>query len=160
MKNNRKCERCSILNCEQLLRFHCYLFMRLALLDSNRFKAWTHITVKFMRQALTCSRRLLLFVILYQISEIDQRYQWRYHCYINIVAFTTHYEAQLFIVIKKFRHNIRLKKTKKKKVSAFNSTFVADENKENNKFRNNKFKSSRNISFQDNIKLIFICICD
>ena len=92
MKNNRKCERCSIFNCEQLFRFHCYFFMRLVLLNSNWFKAWAHITVKLMRQALTYNRRLFLFVTLYQISEINQRYQWRYHCY-------THFKKNFFIVV-------------------------------------------------------------
>ena len=83
-----------------------------------------------------------------------------YNAIIDVIASTTNYEVQLFIVIEKFRHNIRLKKTRKKKASAFNSAFVADENKKNNKFRNNKFKSSRNISFRNDIKSIFICICD
>ena len=83
-----------------------------------------------------------------------------YDAIIDVIASTTNYEAQLFIVIEKFRHNIRLKKTRKKKASAFSSTFVADENKKSNKSRDNKSKSSRNISFRNDIKSIFTCICD
>ena len=83
-----------------------------------------------------------------------------YDAIIDVIASTTNYEAQLFIIIEKFCHNIRLKKTRKKKALTFNSAFIADENKESNKSRDNKFKSSKNISFRDDIKSIFTCICD
>ena len=49
---------------------------------------------------------------------------------------------------------------KKKKILTFSSAFVADENKKSNKVRNNKFKSSRNILLQDDIKSTFIYICN
>ena len=97
---------------------------------------------------------------LHIIEKLTLAFAKMYNAIIDLIASTTNYEAQLFIVIKKFRHNIRLKKTRKKKTSAFNSAFVADENKKNNKFRDNKFKSSRNTLFRNDSKLIFTCICD
>ena len=97
---------------------------------------------------------------LHVIEKLTSVLAEMYNVIIDVIASTTNYEAQLFIVIEKFRHNIHLKKTRKKKALIFNSAFVADENKKNNKFRDNKFKSSRNISFRDDIKSIFTCICD
>ena len=97
---------------------------------------------------------------LHVIKRLTSTFAEMYNAIIDVVASTTNYEVQLFIVIEKFRHNIRLKKTKKKKASAFSSTFVADENKKSNKSRDNKFKSSKNISFRDDIKSISTCICD
>ena len=97
---------------------------------------------------------------LYVIERLTSAFAEMYDAIIDVIALMTNYETQLFIVIKKFRHNIRLKKTRKEKAFAFNSAFAADENKKNNKFQNNKFKSNRNISFQDDIKSIFTCICD
>ena len=97
---------------------------------------------------------------LHVIKRLTSAFAEMYNAIIDVIASTTNYKAQLFIVIEKFCHNIRLKKTRKKKASAFNSAFVADENKKSNKFRDNKFKSSRNISFRDDIKSISTCICD
>ena len=76
---------------------------------------------------------------LHVIEKLTSVFAEIYDVIIDVIASTTNYETQLFIIIKKFRHNIRLKKTRKKKISAFSSAFVADENKKNNKFRNNKF---------------------
>ena len=97
---------------------------------------------------------------LHVIKKLISVFAEMYNAIINVITSTTNYKAQLFIVIKKFRHNIRLKKTRKEKAFAFNSTFAADEDKKSNKFRDNKFKSSKNISFRDDIKSIFTCICD
>ena len=97
---------------------------------------------------------------LHVIEKLTSAFAEMYDAIIDVIASTTNYKTQLFIVIKKFRHNIRLKETRKKKALTFNSAFVADKNKKSNKFRNNKFKSSRNISFQDDNKSIFTCICD
>ena len=84
---------------------------------------------------------------LHTIERLTSTFAEMYDAIIDVIISTTNYETQLFIVIEKFRHNIRLKKTRKEKVFAFNSAFIADENKKSNKFRNNKFKSSRNILF-------------
>ena len=97
---------------------------------------------------------------LHAIERLTSTFAEMYDAIIDVIASTTNYETQLFIVIEKFRHNIRLKKTRKEKAFTFNSAFAADENKKSNKFRNNKFKLSRNTSFRDDIKLIFTCICD
>ena len=97
---------------------------------------------------------------LHAIEKLISAFAEMYNTIFNVIASTTNYKTQLFIVIKIFCHNIRLKKTRKKKALIFNSAFVADENKKSNKFRNNKFKSSKNISFRDDIKSIFTCICD
>ena len=40
-----------------------------------------------------------------------------YELLINAASATMNYETQLFVVIKKFRHHMRLKKTRKKKHS-------------------------------------------
>ena len=84
---------------------------------------------------------------LYIIERLTSAFTKMYNAIIDVIALTTNYEAQFFIVIEKFRHNIRLKKMRKKKTFAFSSAFVVNENKKNNKFRNNKFKSSRNVLF-------------
>ena len=97
---------------------------------------------------------------LHAIKRLTLIFVEMYDAIIDLVASTTNYKAQLFIVIEKLRHNIRLKKTRKKKTFTFSSAFVADENNESNKSEDNKFKSSKNISFRDDIKLTSICICD
>ena len=97
---------------------------------------------------------------LHAIKKLTSIFTEMYNAIIDVIASTTNYEIQLFIIIEKLRHNIRLKKTRKEKAFAFNSAFATDEDKKSNKFRNNKFKSSKNISFRDDIKSIFTCICD
>ena len=66
---------------------------------------------------------------LHVIKRLTSAFAEMYNAIIDVIASTTNYETQLFIVIKKFRHNIRLKKTRKKKILTFNSAFVADKNK-------------------------------
>ena len=59
-----------------------------------------------------------------------------YELFIDATSIMMNYKVQFFIVIEKFRHHMRLKKTKKKKTFAFNSTFAVDEN--NKKTTNRK----------------------
>ena len=68
-----------------------------------------------------------------------------YELLIDAASATMNFEIQLFVVIEKFRHHMRLRKTKKKKIFAFNSAFAVDENNKSNE--NNKLKFSRNTSF-------------
>ena len=65
---------------------------------------------------------------LYVIEELILIFAEIYNVIIDIIASTTNYKAQLFIVIEKFRHNIHLKKTKKEKAFIFKSAFAADKN--------------------------------
>ena len=62
------------------------------------------------------------------------------------------YKVQLFVVIEKFRHQFRLKKTRKKKTFVFNSVFAADES--------NKSKFDRNTLFREKNQSISIYVCD
>ena len=71
---------------------------------------------------------------LHVIEKLISAFAEMYDAIIDVIASTTNYKAQLFIVIEKFRHNIRLKETRKEKAFAFNSAFAVDENKKNNKF--------------------------
>ena len=66
---------------------------------------------------------------LHVIERLTSVFAEIYNAIIDVIASTTNYKTQFFIVIEKFRHNIRLKETRKKKASAFNLAFVADENK-------------------------------
>ena len=52
---------------------------------------------------------------LHVIKKLTSIFAKIYNAIIDVIASTTNYEAQLFIVIEKFRHNIRLKKTRKEK---------------------------------------------
>ena len=79
-----------------------------------------------------------------------------YELFIDAASATMNYEAQLFIVIEKFRHHMRLKKARKKKAFAFNSAFAADENNK----KSNKSKFDRNTLFRDDNQSVSSCICD
>ena len=79
-----------------------------------------------------------------------------YELLIDATLTTMNYEAQLFIVIEKFHHHMRLKKARKKKTFAFNSTFAVDKNNK----ESNKSKFDRNTSFRDNNQSVSSCICD
>ena len=68
-----------------------------------------------------------------------------YELFIDATSTTMNFKVQLFIVIEKFRHHMRLRKARRKKTFAFNSTFAADEDNKSNE--NNKLKFSRNTSF-------------
>ena len=68
-----------------------------------------------------------------------------YKLLINAALTMMNYKTQFFIVIKKFRHHMRLKKIRKKKTFAFNSTFAVDENNK----KNNKSKFNRNTLFRN-----------
>ena len=54
---------------------------------------------------------------LHVIEKLTSVFAEMYNAIINVIALTTNYEAQLFIIIKKFHYNIRLKKMRKKKHS-------------------------------------------
>ena len=71
---------------------------------------------------------------LHVIEKLTSAFAEIYNAIIDIIVSTTNNETQLFIVIEKFRHNIRLKKTKKEKAFACSSAFAVDENKKSNKF--------------------------
>ena len=66
---------------------------------------------------------------LHLIERLISVFAEMYDAIIDEVASTTNYEIQLFIIIEKFRYNIRLEKTRKEKIFAFSSAFAADENK-------------------------------
>ena len=65
-----------------------------------------------------------------------------YKLFINATSATMNFEIQIFIVIEKFRHHMRLKKTRKKKTFAFNSAFAVDENNKLNKSNKSKFNKN------------------
>ena len=69
-----------------------------------------------------------------------------YELLIDAASIIMNFEIQLFIIIEKFRHHMRLRKTRKKKIFAFNSVFAADENNKSNK--NKKLKFNKNTSFR------------
>ena len=81
-----------------------------------------------------------------------------YELLIDAASATINYEIQLFVVIEKFRHHMRLKKARKKKAFVFNSTFVADESNKSNE--SNKSKFDRNTSFREENQSISTCVCD
>ena len=49
------------------------------------------------------------------------------------------HETKLFLFIEIFRHHIRIKKIRKKKLTTFNSTFVVNENKKNDHSHSHEF---------------------
>ena len=59
---------------------------------------------------------------------------------------------QLFVIIEKFRHHMRLKKMRKEKIFAFNLAFAVDES--------NKSKFDKNILFWEQNQSISICVYD
>ena len=80
-----------------------------------------------------------------------------YELFINAASATINYKIQIFIIIEKFYHHMRLKKTRKK-IFAFNSIFAIDENNQSNE--NNKSKFDRNISFREKNQSILTYVYD
>ena len=54
---------------------------------------------------------------LHAIERLTLFFTEMYDAIINVIASTTNYETQFFIVIEKFRHNIRLMKMRKKNIN-------------------------------------------
>ena len=74
-----------------------------------------------------------------------------YELFVDAASATMNYKAQFFVVIKKFRHYIHLKKMRKKKIFAFNLAFAVDES--------NQSKFDKNISFRKKNQSISTCVC-
>ena len=64
------------------------------------------------------------------------------------------HETKLFLFIEIFRHHMRIKKTRKKKSTTFNSTFVVNENKKNDHSHSHEF------SFRNKQQKQLFCFCE
>ena len=85
---------------------------------------------------------------LHVIKKLTSAFAEIYNAIIDVIASMTNYEVQLFIVIEKFCHNIRLKKTRKEKVFAFSSAFAIDENKKITNFEITSLSRAETFHFE------------